>query len=506
MLRKVLNIPCEGVVSMNETSSSLWTRFKLFIRSHIVLISILILAAFVWAFVFSLAASDYLLESKWYGSGDFNIFGFTIHVEFEGWADYSYYYQTWGERFLDGYTPYTEAFNDAGSDHYAPYFFPPLYLYICALGTALPFGPFGIGLLICLFGYATVFPIYGIAGYLSHNKRVGEIAVASYLLNPLILYHTVYEWLNPAPFVFFMMLSFYLLMKNYRTMGTLAMVTAVLFKQTAVFLALPLIAYLIKTPPPKEQSETDQETSEDSELYAGDNLDVLGLLRMTVIVLIFLVVMSLPYILDFSNYLYYIFLKPGMTIIDDITIIPEGNIPMTLAVLLIIAGAPEPLTQFVNLANAYSVFLLISIIVLLYLMFTEVKDDRDLPSYWRRILYLSLLLLLCVHIFSPRGIYKYYFVALIPLFSILSSQSMTLRGTKKIRASLSMVITPLLVTAAILIPSRYIYIGILVLIMLSYILHKHFGEVYGLISQSLAYDLQRLKSRLFQRSSEPVSS
>ncbi|MHA2396747.1 MAG: hypothetical protein ACXAC0_08585 [Candidatus Thorarchaeota archaeon] len=487
---------------MNETSSSLWTRFKLFIRSHIVLISILILAAFVWVFVFSLAVSDFLLESKWYGSGDLNIFGFTLHVEFEGWADYSYFYQTWGERFLDGYTPYTDAFNDAGPEHNAPFFFPPLFLYICALGTALPFGPFGIGFLICLFGYATAFPVYGIAKYLSHNKRVGEIAAASYLLNPLILYHTVYEWLNPAPFVFFMMLSFYLLMKQHRTMGALAMVTAVLFKQIAFFLALPLIAYLIKVPPSKELSDTDQETSEDNELYAGDDLDVLGLLRMTVIVLIFVVVMSLPYILDFSNYFYYIFLKPGMTIIDDITIIPEGNMPMTLAVLLIIAGAPEPLTQFVNLANAYSVFLLISIIVLLYPMLTAVKDDRDLHSYWRRILYLSLLLLLCIHIFSPRGIYKYYCVALIPVVSIASSEKMVTSGIKKIRASLSMVITPLLVTAVILIPSRYIYIGLLVLVLLSYILYKNFGEVYGL----MAFDFQRLKSRLFQRSSESVSS
>ena len=362
MLRKMLNIPSEGVVSMNETSSSLVTRFKLFIRSHIVLVTLLILAVFVWSFVFLRAVSDYLLMSTWYGSGDFNIFGFTLHVEFEGWADYAYYYQTWGERFLEGYTPYTETFNDAGPDHYTPYFFPPLYLYVCALGTALPFGAFGIGFLICLFGYATAFPIYGIAKYLSRNKRVGEIAVASYLLNPLILYHTVYEWLNPAPFVFFMMLSFYLLMKQHRTVGTLAMVTAVMFKQTAFFLALPLIAYFIKVPPPRDVSDIDPESTEDHELYAGDNLDVLGLLRMTVIVIVFVVIVSLPYLLEPGNYLYYIFVRPGMTLIDDITVIPEGNMPMTLAVLLIIAGAPEPLTQFVNLATAYSVFLFISII------------------------------------------------------------------------------------------------------------------------------------------------
>jgi len=492
MLRIMLNIPSEGVVSMDETSS----RLKQFIYSHIVLVTILILAAFVWSFVFLRAVSDYMMMSNWNGSGDLNLFGFTIHVEFEGWADYGYYYETWGERFLDGYTPYTEAFNNASPDHYAPYFFPPLYLYMCALGTALPFGSFGIGFVICLFGYATAFPIYGTAKYLSQNKRVGEISVASYLLNPLILYHTAYEWLNPAPFVFFMMLSFYLLMKQHRTMGTLAMVAAAMFKQTAFFLALPLVAYLIKVPPPKDDPENDQESPEDYELYAGDDLDVLGLLRMTIIVLVFVVIVSLPYILDIENYLYYIFVRPGTTLIDDITVVPEGNMPMTLAVLLIIAGAPEPLTQFVNLATAYSVFLFISIIILLYLMLNEVKDDRDLRSYWRRILYFSLLLLLCVHIFSPRGIYKYYCVALIPLVSILSSEGMMSRGKEKIRGSIMMVINPLLVTIAILVPSRYIYIGLLVLVMLSYMLYRNFGEIYGLIRESLVYDFQRLKLRL----------
>ena len=494
MLRIMLNIPSEGVVSMDETSS----RLKQFIYSHIVLVTILILAAFVWSFVFLRAVSDYMMMSNWNGSGDLNLFGFTIHVEFEGWADYGYYYETWGERFLDGYTPYTEAFNNASPDHYAPYFFPPLYLYMCALGTALPFGSFGIGFVICLFGYATAFPIYGTAKYLSQNKRVGEISVASYLLNPLILYHTAYEWLNPAPFVFFMMLSFYLLMKQHRTMGTLAMVAAAMFKQTAFFLALPLVAYLIKVPPPKDDSENDQKSPEDYELYAGDDLDVLGLLRMTIIVLVFVVIVSLPYILDIENYLYYIFVRPGTTLIDDITVVPEGNMPMTLAVLLIIAGAPEPLTQFVNLATAYSVFLFISIIILLYLMLNEVKDDRDLRSYWRRILYFSLLLLLCVHIFSPRGIYKYYCVALIPLVSILSSEGMMSRGKEKVRGSIMMVINPLLVTIAILVPSRYIYIGLLVLVMLSYMLYRNFGEIYGLIRESLVYDFQRLKLRLGQ--------
>lgn len=491
---------------MNETSSSLSTRCKFFVQSHVPLVVILILAAIVWTLVFFTAATDYLLMRSWNGAGHFDIYGLTVYFEFEGWSDYAYYYQTWGDQFLNGYVPYTDAFNKLGSDQYAPYFFPPLYLYLCAFGNALPIDPFGTAFLICLFGYATAFPVYGIAEYLSQNKRVGEIAVASYLLNPLILYHTVYEWLNPAPFVFFTMMSFYLLMKRRRIAGTLAMVTAALFKQTVFFLALPLIAYLIKTPPRKDLADYDPETSEEYELIAGDDLDVLGLIRMAIIVLVYVVVMSLPYIIDYGNYFYYIILKPGMTLLESVTVIPESNIPMTIAVLFILIGAPEPLTQFVNLATAYSVFLFIGVIILFVPMLLEVKDDRNLRSYWRRILFLTLLLLLVVHIFSPRGVYKYYFVALIPFFSILSGERMISQGTKKIQASLSMVINPLIITAMILIPNRYVYLGLILLVMMAYIVNKGFGDVYYLITRPFSQRFRNFKSRVFQSSNEYVAS
>jgi hypothetical protein len=295
-------------------------------------------------------------------------------------------------------------------------------------------------------------------------------------------------------------------MKHHRIAGTLAMVTAALFKQTVFFLALPLIAYLIKTPPAKELSDHDPETSEEYELIAGDNLDVLGFIRMAVIVLVYAVVISLPYIIDYGNYIFYILLKPGMTLLDSVTVIPESNIPMTFAVLFIVMGAPEPVAQFFNLATAYSVFLFIGILVLLVPMLFEVKDDRNLRSYWRRMLFLSILLLLVVHIFSPRGVYKYYFVALIPLFSILSGERMISHGTKKIQASLSMVINPLIITALILIPNRYVYLGLLLLVMMSYILNKQFGDVYYLITKPLSQSIRKFKSRIINSGHENITS
>ncbi|NHI88708.1 MAG: hypothetical protein EAX87_04235 [Candidatus Thorarchaeota archaeon] len=473
---------------------------KGFLRSNTVLVAIVSVAAAVWIVVFCQAVSDYILMQTWTGTGQFNLFGFTVHVQFEGWADYTYYYRTWGNQFLSGYTPYTNLFDYPTPDHYSPYFFPPLYVYLCALGNLLPFGPFGIAVLLCLFGFATAFPIYGIANYLSQNKHVGEIATATYLLNPLILFHVTYDWLNPAPFVFFMMLSFYLIMKQRRLSGTLAMVTAALFKQTAFFLALPLIAYLIRVPPSKEiPNLEDAETKDADEMVPADQLDVRGFLKLSMIVIVFVVALSIPYILDFGNYAFHIFLKPGSVFLKDVTTLPPSNSPITFAVFLMVLGAPKVLIQLVNIATSYSLLLLIGVVFLFIPMLLEAKDDRNLPSYWRRMLFLTLLLMLTVHIFSPRGIYKYYLVALIPFFSILSCERMVSRGVGEISASLSMIINPLLITLIILMPSRLVYVGLLLMVLAAYVAHEPFGLIYSLIEEPLSHLRMRIKSGRFSK-------
>jgi hypothetical protein len=144
------------------------------------------------------------------------------------------------------------------------------------------------------------------------------------------------------------------------------------------------------------------------------------------------------------------------------------------------------------------VFLLIGILLPFVAMLLEVKDDQNLPSYWRRLMFLTLLLLLSVHIFSPRGIYKYYLVALIPMFSIISCEKMIIRGTKKIQSSLSMIINPFVITMIFLVPSRYVYVGHLTLLMVCYILYKEFGLVYSLFSEPLS----RVKSKLLPNNPE----
>ncbi|TFH10893.1 MAG: hypothetical protein E4H14_01690 [Candidatus Thorarchaeota archaeon] len=497
---------------------------KQLIHSHQLFILVLIIAAIVWSYVFSLATTDFItgdtqpFRAVWSGFGQVDLFGFTVNFNFEGYLDYDYYYYSWGHQFLNGITPYTDTFNSIQIGEFVyntPYFLPPLYVYMCALGVALPIDPFGIGFLISLFGFLTAIPIYGISTFLSQNPRVGAIAAATYLFNPLVLYHTVFEWLNPAPFVFFAMLSFFLLMRGNRLSGTLAMVTSALFKQTAFFLALPLLAYLLRKSPVDNPVPTAEGEKPD-----GDELDVRGFAKMAMYVIVFAVAISLPFLTDIGNYIYYIFQRPGGFLLDDVSVLPNVSQPISFAVLLIslnlviqninttlgisLPEIPESIIQGVNLGTYYTVFFLLAMIPLLLLMLVQVKDDTKLRQYWSKMMFLTLILMMCLHLFSPRGIFKYYCVALIPFFSILPVSKMITQQSEKTKLSIFMILNPIIFGVILLFPSRYIYLAYLLLILVSYLLHKQFSIVLGLATNGLQGAFNNFRMKFGESSIDPV--
>ncbi len=469
----------------SEETPSLRHKMLMVIIDHWVLLSVFVSAAVVWVVVFGMAAAVFVndgpepFRAAWNGVGEINLFGFTLPLRFEGWADYDYYYVSWADQFLVGIMPYSHAFEyhfvDA-VEYHIPYFFPPCFLYVCALGRILPLQPFGIGLVLSLFGYFTALPIYGIAENLSGNKHVGEISAAVYLFNPLVLYYTTYEWLNPAPFVFFAMLSFYLAITGHRVAAALAMVTSALFKQTAFFLGIPLIAYLLKVPPQTAHQVGDT-VSEDQKRPAGDRLDLRGFVRIAAVVILYAGALSMPYLFDPVNYVYYVFQRVGATLLTDLTHLPPATNPITLAVVFIVLGAPEWLTQSVNLATYYTVGLLVGLLPIMALMLLEVKDDRNIKGYWRKLLFLSLMMMLWVHLFSPRGIYKYYTVALLPFFSVLSTSAMCSKESTEVHPSLWMVLIPFILSLLILIPDRNVYLIFLLIAFVAYALHSQFSLV-----------------------------
>ncbi|MFW9862075.1 MAG: hypothetical protein ACFFET_07260 [Candidatus Thorarchaeota archaeon] len=470
------------------------------LRRHRLFIIVLLLAAVVWIWVFSQAAIQFVTSTTWpravwNGYGRIDLFGFPIRFAYEGWADHDYFYHSWANQFLSGLMPYTPEFDHLiqnEANYNVPYFFPPLYLYVCVLGKVLQ-PDLGIGFVLSLFGFMTAFPAYGISNYLSGNRNVGAVAAATYLLSPIVLYHTAFEWLNPAPFVFFAMLSFYLLMQNRRLSGVLAMTTSALFKQTAFFFALPLIAFMLKrAPEPASDVEENPNDEGKSKRPKSDNLDLRGFAIMALAVCTYAAILSLPYLLDPLNYGNAIFSRAGATYLDDLTSPPPMNYPITLAVLFIIIGAPEWLSELINQMTYYSIGIAIPVILLLVLMLMEVKDDRDLQSYWRRMLFMTLLLMLCVHIFSPRGIYKYYTVVLVPFFSILSTSSLCQRSSERVNVSLPMLFVPMICGFVIMVPSRAVYMLYLILILAGYVVHRSFSEVYELVAEPARKLLRRI--------------
>jgi hypothetical protein len=481
---------------MSSTKEYYISVIKSFVRQNIVLIMILASAAVVWTLIFSAAGSAFItlgerpFRSAWGGYGHFSMFGYTINFSFEGYADYDYFYYTWGQQFLRGFAPYSTLFNRStigNSIYYTPYFFPPLFVYLCAAGSLLPIDPFGIGFLIVVFGYLTAFPVYGISAHISNNRRIAQISTLTYLFNPIILYHTVYDWLNPAPFVFFMTLSFYLLIKRRLISGTLAMVTAALFKQIAFFLILPLIAVLIKKP-----STSRPDNSQEAVRSIGDVLDLRTLGKMVLIAIVYVVGVSFPYLFNPANYIHYIFEVPGGFLLTDLTTLPNPGQPIPLATFLIYFGAPIELIDIVNKATYYGIFLMISIFIIFPLMLFQVRSDDSQPKYWRRILFLTLLLMLCVHLFSPRGVYKYYFVALIPFFSIQPASSMISSRTNEPKSSVFMILNPILLGLLIIIPDRNAYLAMVLLILLAYLSHRAFSLVY----ETACYGYNAFFSRL----------
>ncbi len=475
------------MITSNESRlKAIWSEYRVFIL-------LLIIGAVIWILVFNAAALNLISGPRiqphravWVGRISFDFFGYDIQFQLEGYIDYDFYYNSWGEQFLSGYLPYTPEFDHIiidGTPYNTPYFFPPLYVYMCALGRALPIQPFGIGALICIFGYLTAFPIYGIGKYLSNNQRVGEAAAAVYLLNPLVLYHTVFEWFNPAPFVFFTLLSFYFLMQNRRYAGVISIAIAFMFKQTALFLALPVIAVLVKRPPRKHENNIDNDTTNaDND---DDSVDIVGFVKLAIVALVTVGLISIPYIFDPMNYLHYIFVKPGTISLTDFSNTPRLGTPMVMAVLFIVAGSPTWLIESINFLQSTSIALIIGILPLFGLMLLERKSDKNLVSYWRRIFYFAFLLVLWLHIWSPRGIYKYYLVLLIPFLSILASSQICSRGEEKIKLSFRMLILPTILTLMVLLPLRIYYLFFLSLIFVGYLFQHYFGATCSLIGDKI---------------------
>ncbi len=506
-----------------------------------ILISVMVIGFIVWAIVFNAAVVDYTSSVGWTSRtswlGPFpdpdtvTIFGYTIEYQVEGYSDYSFYYVHWGHNLLYGSMPYSPEFGylelNGITNENGAHMFPPFTSYLYAagiwLGNLFGLGNWGIGLLLAGFGFLTALPIYGVAKELSSNRRVGEVAALTYLLNPLILYHTDFLWFNPAPFVFFFFAGFYMLIREKRLIGTLLIVSAALFKQSAWFLGVPLIVYLLvkRRDRPPEEEDSSQENGDLKENLQNnsekpksksirnsmtDYFDLHGFAISIIVVLSFIGAVMLPFIIAQPDFLNYWSLALGSFSFEgNFVDAPPYNVPQRIQVLLIMAGLPEQaeLLDTIIISGGPMIF---SVVIFLGVMLLKDRFNGEEKLYLRRILFMTFMMMLLVNIIGARGVFKYYFVAIVPFFSIFSSARM-IRGTgEHVPFSASMALLPISFTLMILIPDRNFYMVYVILIFALYLIAPLFDYLYDYAKRLLKMVTRLIPISYSTLSLESISS
>ncbi len=369
--------------------------------------------------IFHQATIQYLAYSSHYS------FGMDFWVV-EAFGDFEYYYLNFVNQFVAGHLPYTP-------ELWAPegiqvYIYPPLFLYITTLfyfipseclfpdlwrlsitGTDLHFAR--IGFSFVFFDIATCIVIYVTAKLLTRNRALPFVAMLLYGLNPVALWWGDYMWLSTPIHVFFLILGFYFIVRGDLYWAAFWVAIATMIKQTAGLL-LPVILFL--------------------ELARGRKrlLTSVGIMAAVGLIL------SMPYLVLYPGE-YISSIMRGMGSYWFWDELPKMSYPITVSILAFYW--PAPLKFIVFIAVYYGIpwgGSLASFWACAWII--KQKPSR---TYQEQIVTLSLLLSLSMHIFWPRGIYKYYLITLLPFLilyaTVLSGPVLPLPKTNLVKSALS---------------------------------------------------------------------
>ncbi|MHA1908279.1 MAG: hypothetical protein ACW98Y_13350 [Candidatus Thorarchaeota archaeon] len=333
-----------------------------------------------------------------YSLGLPDIFWELFHTEM--YNDYQYFYLAWVPNVVEGAWPYSDAL------YY--YIYPPLWIYsVSIFGSTPSWLP---GLVLFTFNIAAGPVVYEIVRKLTENKKRAIFAMLVYLLNPFTLIYGSFMWLNPTPFVFFIILSFYFAQREQETYSVVAIAIATLYKQYAVVL-FPIIAILLI----KRKSSPEVLTK------------LKDFLRYSLVFTIVLGLVSVPFLI--VDPMYYlnsmIFWNTGN--FDRLTyFISENWMPVHANTFFLWLGFPSWFTNAVAVLLINYIFLVVCGIVI-YGTYTTMSTAFDgLQNDTERYRHLffhaliwSFIAILCIQLFYPRGAYKFYLLALTPFIAIL---------------------------------------------------------------------------------------
>jgi hypothetical protein len=364
----------------------------------------LVLCAAVKLAVYQVSTVQWAVHGyPWYFSMDFAVV--------EAYSDFSAYYVPFVTRFLQGNLPYTPQLYELGGNQV--YIYPPLFLYIttafylCPSEVLFPtvqnlhlasyeLGIARLGFAFVFFDLATCIVIYAAAKEVTRNAALPVVATLVYGLNPIGLWWSDYVWLSTSIHTFFLVLGFYCMLRQDLRWAAFWVTIATMIKQTAVIL-LPVILFL--------------------ELARGWRRAVVSLGVMAAVA----ITLSMPYLVLYPvNYLSSIGRAMTGHLLGDT--LPLDTYPIPVSILAFYL--PEPLRLIVFYLVYYGVPFGASLAGLWAIALEIRQSPRQ--AYQARLATVALLLSLALHTFFPRGIYKYYLLALVPFLILFA---VTQRGS-----------------------------------------------------------------------------
>ncbi|MFW9935053.1 MAG: hypothetical protein ACFFDU_06055 [Candidatus Thorarchaeota archaeon] len=351
--------------------------------------------------IFHFGASQYLFF------GRHSSFGMNFGVV-ESFSDFSYYYMNFVRAFVQGNLPYTEALYMI--EGVQTYIYTPLFVYVLgafyfvpsellfpdiqmtALLLSRDLNFLRVGFAFIVFDLATCAVMYAAARKLTENQFIPVVVLLLFALNPISLWWGNYLWLSTPIHTFFLVLGFFFIICGKFRWAIVLVTVAAMVKQTGALL-IPLIWFL--------------------EYRQGMKQLLISVGITAIIGIIF----SMPYLILFPT-TYFSAITRGMGPYWFYELPPDPTHPVPVSVLAFFW--PEPFKSIVLTLVYYAIPW---IIAMTFFWFISYYIPKHPPSaYLEPLLLVTLLLSLSAHIFMPRGIYKFYLIALLPfliLFGVI---------------------------------------------------------------------------------------
>ena len=417
-----------------------------------------------------------------------DLFDLTVNtrelISTEFYYDFEYHYLGWMEPFAEnGFLNLYSG--DLLAHQYGPLFMITLFPFYLIPGLPI----WKVGIPIFLYHIGTGILIHLICKNRSISQKTSNKCILFFFLNPFSLFYGSLCWLNTAPFIFFIILGLFFILKpkekikvgNYQiNKNYLAMISlgiAFLYKQfTIVFVPLFIINIYLKY---RNKRDNEYKISKKILLF----WKVCS--RYGLVFIIIAISLYLPFLIsNFSNTINTVFFDPTSFSIDYIKIL-HPSFPINFDSFFVGLEFPVIIQDIIAYALIYWIpFIVVLLFIYIkYLRETNrilsVLDDekqKSISAY--NLLFWCLLLVINMQIFYPRGSYKYYLLLMTPILTLAlgfaqdSKQKNIIPKKKKLWREKNVFILMIILLIIIILISRYAYFLILFAWEIYYIVKK----------------------------------